>query len=103
MHRGYRYLGAVLLSAALGAPLAGARPVIAIQDHDDHDRDHARVYDSSHHDYHNWDANEDTAYRRWLEERHEAYRDFNHLKHKQQRDYWNWRHAHEEHEEHEHH
>ncbi len=105
MHRGYRYLGIILLGAALGAPLASARPVIAIQDHDDHDRDrdNRRVYDPYHKDYHNWDDREDGVYRHWLEDRHEAYRDFNSLKRNQQRAYWNWRHEHEEHEEHEHH
>ena len=105
MHRGQRYLGFILLSAALAAPLASAKPVIAIQDHDDHDRDrdHRRVYDPYHKDYHNWDDREDGVYRHWLEERHEGYREFNRLKRKEQRDYWNWRHEHEEHEEHDHH
>jgi hypothetical protein len=105
MHRGQRYLGFILLSAALAAPLASAKPVIAIQDHDDHDRDrdHRRVYDPYHKDYHNWDDREDSVYRHWLEERHEGYREFNRLKRKEQRDYWNWRHEHEEHEEHDHH
>lgn len=105
MHRGYRYFGIFLLSAALGAPLANARPFAAVQDHDDHDRDrdHRRVYDPYHKDYHTWDDREDGVYRHWLEVRHEAYRDFDHLERSQQRAYWNWRHEHEEHEEHEHH
>ena len=107
MHRGFRYFGFILLAASLSAPLANAKPVIAFQDHDDHDRDHdrdhRRVYDSYHHDYHDWDDRENGAYRGWLETRHEAYVDYNHLKRKQQREYWNWRHEHQEHEEHEHH
>lgn len=100
MQRGYRYFGFILLAAALGAPLASAKPMVAIQDHDDHDRDRdsRRSYDADHHDYHNWDEREDHLYRRWLEERHEAYREFDHLKRKEQRAYWNWRHEHEEHE-----
>src|ERR1700692_228418 len=104
MHRGCRYLGTILLTAALGTPLASAKPVIAMQDHDDHDRDrdHRRVYDPYHKDYHNGDDREDRAYRGCLETRHEAYVDYEHLKHNQQRAYWNWRHSHEEHEEHEH-
>jgi hypothetical protein len=110
MNRGYRYLGAILLSAAVGAPLAGAKPVaanpaMAIQDHDDHDRDHDdhRVYDPYHKDYHNWDDREDHYYREWLADRHMDYREFSRLKEREQREYWKWRHEHEEHEEHEHH
>jgi hypothetical protein len=107
MYRGYRFLGTILLTAALGTPLASAKPVIAPQDHEDHDRDrdrdNRRVYDPYHKDYHNWDDREDGVYRHWLEGRHEAYVDYNRLKHSEQRAYWNWRHNHEEHEEHEHH
>jgi len=105
MHRGYRYLGTVLLTAALATPLANARPLIGNQEHDEHDRDrdHRRVYDPDHHDYHDWDDREDGVYRHWLEERHEAYREYSRLKHKEQREYWKWRHEHEQHDEHEHH
>ena len=106
MHRGYRYLGTFLLTAALGAPLMNAKPVVA-QDHEERererDRENRRVYDPYHKDYHNWDNREDGAYRQWLEGRHEAYVDYEHLKRNQQRAYWNWRHSQEEHEEHEHH
>ena len=101
MLRGCRYLGTVLLAGALATPLAFAKPMPAMQDHDDHDRDEHRVYDRDHKDYHNWDANEDRAYRNYLDEKHETYRDFNHLKRKDQDAYWNWRHSHEQHEEHE--
>jgi hypothetical protein len=102
MIRSYRYVGILLLSAAVSAPLAIAKPAVAIQDHDDHDRDrdNRRVYDPYHKDYHNWDEREDRAYRGWLAERHYEYRDFHSLKHNQQKAYWNWRHEHEEHEHH---
>jgi inorganic pyrophosphatase len=103
MYRGFRLLGLILLSAAITAPLANAKPLAAMQDRDDRDRDHRRVYDPDHHDYHDWDSREDEAYRRWLEERHHVYVDYERLKHKEQREYWNWRHQHEEHEEREHH
>ena len=105
MHRGYRYLGFILLTASLSAPLASAKPLVSAQEREEHDRDreHRRVYDSYHHDYHNWDDREDGAYRRWLEGRHETYREFHRLKRRQQREYWQWRHEHAEHEEHEHH
>ena len=107
MYRECRYLGFVLLSTALAAPLASAKPVIALQEHEEHDRDrdreHRRVYDPYRHDYHEWNDREDSAYRHWLDERHEAYVHYERLKHRQQREYWRWRHEHEEHEEREHH
>src|SRR6266436_5956229 len=82
MHQGFRYFGFILLSATLAAPLASARPVIA-QEREEHDRDrdreHRRVYDRDHHDYHDWDDREDGVYRLWLEERHEAYREYSRL------------------------
>jgi len=111
MHRGFRYLGAAILSTAVALPLASARPIagtplMAAQDHDDHDRDrdNHRVYDPYRKDYHNWDDREDHAFREWLHDvRHEEYRDYASLRAREQREYWKWRHAHEEHEEHEHH
>jgi hypothetical protein len=104
MHRKYRYLGTILLTAALGMPLAIAKPVVT-QDHEEHEREERerhRVYDPYHKDYHNWDDREDGVYRHWLEGRHQAYVDYEHLKHREQRAYWSWRHSHEEHEENEH-
>lgn len=99
MYRGLRLLALGLFMASLLSPLANAKPVIAIQDHDDHDRDH-RVYDREHKDYHNWDANEDHAYRDWLNSRHESYHEFSNLKARDQQAYWNWRHSHEDHDHH---
>ena len=53
-----------------------------------------RVYDSHHHDYHNWDDREDRAYRNYQEGRHESYISYEHRKHRYQDHYWNWRHSH---------
>ncbi|MBV8207846.1 MAG: hypothetical protein JO041_13715 [Acidobacteria bacterium] len=93
MKASLKYFGSVLIMGALMAP-CGA--LAQDRDHDkDHDRDRKdRVYDRAHRDYHNWDENEDHAYRRWLDGRHEQYRDFNQLNASQQRAYWNWRHKH---------
>lgn len=55
---------------------------------------HYRVYDPYYSDYHDWDRNEDLAYRHWLAERHYDYREYSRLDRDQQRDYWTWRHAH---------
>jgi hypothetical protein len=104
MHRGKRYVGSLILTAALLAPL-GAFAMAAPQDeHERHEQEERerRVYDPYHKDYHSWNRAEDGVYRHWLETRHRAYVDYDHLRRKEQREYWNWRHSHEEHEEHEH-
>jgi hypothetical protein len=104
MHRGNRYISSLFLSAALMAPIGVKASAVPQddRDHERHEQEERRVYDSDHKDYHNWDQREDEMYRRWLEARHETYVDFERLKHKEQREYWKWRHEHEEHEEHEH-
>ncbi|MFI5092700.1 MAG: hypothetical protein WCE50_03725 [Candidatus Acidiferrum sp.] len=91
MKAAYRYLGFIFLSAALTAPLA-IRSNAATQDDHRDDKKQTRVYDRSHKDYHQWNDNEDRAYRRYLGEQHEDYRDYSKLKRNQQTAYWNWRH-----------
>jgi hypothetical protein len=91
MHHRYRYVSALFLAAALaasGAIVRAASPQ-GVQ---------IRVYDSGHHDYHDWDHREDHAYRGYLAERHESYREYGKQNHKHQRDYWNWRHGHPDHD-----
>jgi hypothetical protein len=87
MRLAHRYVSALFLTAAL----ASSGPILAARSPQDVQ---VRVYDSNHHDYHNWDEREDRAYRHYLEERHEDYRAYEKLKHKEQSDYWNWRHSH---------
>ncbi len=55
-----------------------------------------RIYDSHHHDYHNWDDREDRAYRRYLAEKHYEYREYQKQSHRRQEAYWAWRHEHPE-------
>jgi hypothetical protein len=79
MHRTRQLISALFLTAALaasGSVVVAATPQEAS----------VRVYDSHHHDYHNWDDREDQAYRGYLVERH----------HREQANYWNWRHSHPE-------
>jgi hypothetical protein len=93
MHRTHRYVSALFLTAALaasGSAVAAATPQQASVQ--------VRVYDSNHHDYHNWDDREDHAYRSYLVERHEEYRPYEKRNRRQQRDYWNWRHSHPDHD-----
>jgi hypothetical protein len=89
----YRYLGSLLLGAALIAPV-GIRANNNPGDDRREDARERRYYDRDHRDYHLWDDREDGRYRHWRAERHEAYRPFYKVKRAQQRAYWKWRHEH---------
>jgi hypothetical protein len=93
MHRAHQYVSALFLAATLatsGSIVAAATPQEASVQ--------VRVYDSNHHDYHNWDDREDHAYRGYLTERHENYRPYDKQDRKHQKNYWNWRHSHPDHD-----
>ena len=95
MHRGYRYLSSLLLTAALAAPVAMMAAASPQDDrnHENRERENnKRYYDKSHKDYHNWDANENRSYQRYQTEHHQK-RAFVQLSTRQQRGYWNWRHS----------
>ena len=100
MHRGYRFLSSLLLTAVFAAPLA---MMAAARPQDDKDRkeenrqgeNHKRYYDKHHKDYHTWDGNEDRQYQRYQTERHEK-RSFSQLNNRQQAAYWSWRHSNSE-------
>lgn len=83
----------LFLSVALTLPLALRTSAATQEEHRD-DKKETRVYDRSHKDYHQWDDNEDRAYRRYLGEQHQDYRDYSKLKHNEQNQYWTWRHGH---------
>ncbi len=101
MHRGYRLLSSLLLTATLASPVA---LMAAANPQDEKNQDHKnqenrqgennkRYYDKSHKQYHTWDSKEDSAYQRYQAEHHEK-RAFDQLSSKQQTAYWNWRHDH---------
>jgi hypothetical protein len=78
-----------LLSAALMAPIAMAPMVMRA------DEQAARTYhDKQHNDDHQWNGQEDKAYRMYAKENHRRYSDFSRLKEGDQQNYWNWRHEH---------
>ena len=83
MLRTQRYLGPVLLAAAIVVPLVGAGCAAR-----------TRYYDVEYRDYHRWDAAEDRAYRRYWAERREQYREWERLNDRERSDYWKWRHDH---------
>jgi hypothetical protein len=88
----HRFIGSLLLTGAIFAPTAimsAALPQEGIQ---------VRVYDSHHHDYHNWDDREDHAYRGYLVEHHRSYRSYDQQRARDQRNYWKWRHQHPDHD-----
>lgn len=77
-----KYLGVLLMGAALSAPLALAQVSV-------------HVYtDTRHHDSHEWNADEDGRYRAYLQEHHRKYRDFDKMPRKDQDAYWDYRHSH---------
>ena len=89
----HRFLSAVVVAAAVVA-LGGGRAVAA------QERAVAkagpvtvRVYDSSHKDYHDWNDDEDRAYRSYLSTNHQTYRPIAKLSKSQQTKYWNSRHT----------
>ena len=82
-----KLLTALSLSVALTVPV-----YLNAQDHDRDD--HHRYYDADHRDYHEWNANEDRAYRRYWEDRHHTYIEWERSNAAQRRAYWRWRHEH---------
>jgi ribulose kinase len=79
-----------LLGAALIAPLAISPTAIRAAD-----QKSARTYhDQQRNDDHQWNTQEDRAYRMWAKENHRKYSTFSKLKENDQQAYWGWRHAH---------
>jgi hypothetical protein len=89
MNRAKKYLGSLFLVAALAAPVT-IMAVPAPQD----DREHKRVYDKEHKDYHNWDDNENRAWGQFLTENHRESHEYAKSNKKEQSEYWNYRHSH---------
>ena len=95
MHCGYRFLGSLLLTAVLAAPvamMAASSPQDNKNQENRQGENNKRYYDKNHKDYHTWDSNEDSAYQRYQTQHHEK-RAFGQLNSKQQTAYWNWRHS----------
>jgi hypothetical protein len=78
-----RFAAVLLLTGSMLLPVTGIAA-------------HHRYYDRDARDWHEWNNNEDRAYRHWLmeERREQRYRGYTHLRAEQQREYWRWRHAH---------
>jgi hypothetical protein len=80
-----RFLNAALLGAALLASIAlrAADQRVAVTYHD-----------KQHNDDHQWNRNEDQAYKAYVKENHRKNTTFVKLKDNDQQAYWGWRHDH---------
>jgi hypothetical protein len=84
-----RFLAAALLGAALVIPVAIAPTALRAEDAK------TRTYhDSKNNDDHQWNGQENKAYRAYAKENHRKTVDFSKLKDSDQQAYWGWRHEH---------
>jgi len=84
-----RFWNTALLSAALMVPIAMAPRVMRAEEQT------ARTYhDKQHNDDHQWNGQEDKAYRAYVKDTHRKYRDFDKIKENDRQAYWGWRHDH---------
>ncbi len=95
-----RMISALMMTAAIAIPVIAPASALA-DEHREHVRARARVYDPYRRDYHRWDRDEERAYREYLAQRHRAYVSYQRQRAAERRAYWRWRHAREERLEHE--
>ena len=82
-----RFCNAAVLGAALIIPVALTPTAISAQS--------AKSYhDKEHNDDHQWNSNEDQAYKMYAKENHRKASNFAKLKENDQQAYWGWRHEH---------
>jgi hypothetical protein len=84
-----RYVGTLVLGAALISPvlISGCA---------------ARVYDYQYHDYHRWDGRERGYYIEWERDTHHRDMDYARRDEEEQKEYWQWRNNHYGHDHHDH-
>ena len=81
--------------ALLGAGLVSTVPAVRAQDRD-HEREERRerYYDKERKDYHEWNEQENRAWRRYWEEQHRSSIEWQRANEEQREAYWRWRHNH---------
>jgi hypothetical protein len=89
-----RFWNAPLLAAALMVPLVLAPTALRAEDHNQDQRNARSYHDKQHNDDHQWNSQEDQAYRIYSTENHRKNSDFSKLKDRDQQNYWGWRHDH---------
>jgi hypothetical protein len=85
-----RFLNAALLGAAVVASIA--TPPTALRAADE--RVAVTYHDKQHNDDHQWNRNEDQAYRVYVKQNHRKNTTFVKLNDNDQQAYWGWRHEH---------
>ncbi len=88
----YRYLSVMVVGAALFGSM-----VVNAQDRDrEEKREHQnqRFYDKSGRDWHDWNDDENRAYRKYLQEHRKKEHDFGRASGRERNDYFKWRHEH---------
>lgn len=85
-----RFLNAALLGAALIVPVTLAPTALRAQDQ----KVGRSYHDKQNNDNHQWNRNEDQAYRMYAKQNHRRYRNFDTLNENDQQAYWGWRHDH---------
>jgi hypothetical protein len=83
------FRNAALLGAAVLIPLAMAPTALRADDHKV-----VTYHDKQHNDDHEWNTQEDRAYRVYAKQNHRTYKTFSTLKEDDQQAYWGWRHEH---------
>ena len=84
-----RFWKTALLGAALIIPVTLVPTIARAEDQK------ARSYhDKAHNDDHQWNGQEDKAYRLYAKQNHRKYGDFARLNENDQQAYWGWRHEH---------
>jgi Ni/Co efflux regulator RcnB len=81
-----RILKTALLAAALITPLALTPTSLRADD--------KKYHDTAKNDDHQWNGQEDKAYKVYNKQNHRKAQSFNNLKEGDQQSYWNWRHEH---------
>jgi hypothetical protein len=81
-----RILKTALLAAALIAPLALTPTSLRADD--------TKYHDTAKNDDHQWNGQEDKAYKIWTRQNHRKSQSFVTIKEDDRQSYWNWRHEH---------
>jgi len=89
-----RFWNAALLCAALVAPIAMAPATLRADDQKTEQKNARTYHDKNHNDDHEWNGQEDRAYRMYVKQNHREFRDFSTANETDQQAYWDWRHDH---------
>ena len=85
----------LMLAGALAGALSIGTTTLCAQEHRQDERNaENRTYTDGQHVRHEWNADEDAAWKRYREDHHIKQEEFGRTNRKQQEAYWKWRHEH---------